>query len=273
MALYWPVDTMIVTGNFGESRVDHFHAGIDIGGGEQDVHPVLDGELVFRYDEDADYSSLPRGVGSFVVLDHSVERLLSIYCHLKKESIPTDKTLFTRQDGLGVIGDTGYSEGKHLHLEIYDIEGSFFDNPLSTLFPPVPDRQQPVIKQIVLRSGNRLIRLESGVVVPPGKAEVLAEVYDPRADVRYLWPMAPYSVRLALNGKEISRLEFKLLRVKDGKTVVNDTALGVSEIYGEERFMRVGGVELSGGESHFLLDVRDIAGNEVVKEFFFTVSE
>ena len=29
----------------------------------QDVHPVLPGELVFRYDEAADYSSLPRGVG------------------------------------------------------------------------------------------------------------------------------------------------------------------------------------------------------------------
>jgi len=65
--LDWPVSSRIITGTFGEDRGDHFHNGIDIGGGSQDVHPVLPGELVFRFDDASDYSSLPRGVGSFVV--------------------------------------------------------------------------------------------------------------------------------------------------------------------------------------------------------------
>jgi hypothetical protein len=48
--LDWPVAARIITGTFGEDRGDHFQDGIDIGGGNQDVHAVLPGELVFRYD-------------------------------------------------------------------------------------------------------------------------------------------------------------------------------------------------------------------------------
>ena len=85
-ALDWPVTDRIITGTFGEDRGDHFHHGIDLGGGDQEVHPVLPGELVFRYDEEDDYSSLPRGVGSFVVLHHEQD-ILSFYAHLQKGSL------------------------------------------------------------------------------------------------------------------------------------------------------------------------------------------
>ncbi len=272
IAWQWPVARRIVTGNFGESRDDHFHAGIDIGGGEQEVHPILDGELVFRYDEDTDYTTLPRGVGTFAVLQHT-GKYLSMYCHLKRGSIPQDRTTFTAADTLGIEGETGFSEGKHLHVEVFDIQDSSFINPLIPL-PPLVDRQPPLIRDIELKRGTTVISLYQGATVTPGQAELLAEVYDTREDVKYLWPMAPYSVRVAVDGKEVSRIVFDSLSVKGGVMLAGGTALSASDVYEPDgRMMRLGTVELRGGETHLLIAARDYAGNEAVKEIFFTVSE
>jgi hypothetical protein len=270
-AVDWPVEKKIVTATFGESREDHFHAGIDIGGGEQEVRPIMDGELVFRYDEGSDYTSLPRGVGGFVALRHT-DKYVSIYCHLKDGSVPTERTRFPASQPLGIMGDTGFSEGRHLHLEVFDIQEAAFLNPLS-LLPPLADHQAPVIKRVLLKTGETLTPLVSGATISPGPREILAEIYDPREDVRFLWPMAPYSIRLALNGKEASRIVFDSIQVRDGRMVIGGTHVGVSDVFAADRLIRCGTVELRGGESHLLLAARDFAGNETVKEIFFTISE
>jgi hypothetical protein len=270
-ALEWPVEKRVVTGTFGEDRGDHFHLGIDIGGGEQVVRPVLAGELVFRYEENAQFTSLPRGVGSYVVLRHQ-DDVLSVYCHLAREIDRPARTTFTARDPVGVIGDTGYSEGKHLHFMVFDVQTASFVNPLS-LLPPVADRQPPVVKRLALRTGDRVVDLVPGITVPSGPAEVLVETYDLREDVRFLWPLAPYAVRLALNGAEVSRIGFEALQVKDGRMVLQGTALSALDVYASERLMRLGTVELRRGESHLLAVARDIAGNESSREVFFTVRE
>ncbi len=163
-ALEWPVAKPVITGNFGEDRGDHFHLGVDLGGGEQPVYPALPGELVFRYEENADYSSLPRGVGSFVVLSHP-DNVLTVYCHLKTDDRRPTTTKYAARDVLGILGETGASEGKHLHLMVYDGETRSFVNPLS-LLPPIPDHQVPTIGRIALRYGDRLVDLLADAPVP-----------------------------------------------------------------------------------------------------------
>jgi hypothetical protein len=269
-ALDWPVAHRIVTGTFGESRGDHFHTGIDIGGGEQDVHPILGGEVVFRYEEGTGYTSLPRGVGSFIVLQHP-DNILSVYCHLKRGTVAATRTVAS-SDRLGIEGDTGASEGTHLHIAVYDRETSVFLNPLS-LLPPLKDTQAPVVRRISLRLGDREVPVENGLTLPSGQGEVLGEVFDPREDVRFLWPMAPYALRLSLNGKEVSKVVFDSFQVRDGRTVVGGTKLAVEDLYASPTQMRCGAVELRGGESHLMLAVRDFAGNETVREAFFTIRE
>jgi hypothetical protein len=270
-ALEWPVERRIVTGTFGEQRADHFHLGLDIGGGEQVVHPVLAGELVFRYEENADYTSLPRGVGSYAVIRHQ-DDVLSVYCHLRRDVERPARTAFTARDAVGVIGDTGYSAGKHLHFMVFDVQTESFVNPLS-LLPPVADREPPVVRRLALRMGDRVVNLLPGTAVPSGRAEVLVEAYDPREDVRFLWPLAPYAVRIALNGAEVSRIAFEALQVKEGRMVLSGTALSAVDVYASENLLRLGTVELRGGESHLLAVVRDFAGNETSREVFFTVRE
>jgi hypothetical protein len=270
-ALEWPVSERIVTGTFGEDRGDHFHLGIDIGGGGQVVRPVLPGELVFRYEENADYTSLPRGVGSFAVIRHQ-DDVLSVYCHLRRDLARPALTTFTVRDPVGIMGDTGYSEGTHLHFSVFDGETGSWVNPLS-LLPPVADRDAPVVKRIALRRGDRVTDLVPGVVVPSGPAEVLVEAYDVRGDVRFLWPLAPYAVRLVLNGAEAMRFAFEALEVREGRMVLLGTALAAPDVYATDRLLRLGTVDLRGGESHLIAVVRDFAGNEATREVFFTVRD
>lgn len=276
-ALDWPVAQPVVTGTFGEYRGDHFQNGTDIGGGAQPVHPVLPGELVFRYDEGSDYSSVPRGTGSFVAIQHAQD-LLTVYNHLSKGSLGAETDSVMPQDTIGTIGDTGDATGSHLHLAFYDEQTASFVNPLAIL-PPVADHQKPVIRRVLLSIGDTLVPTptQSAVGVDPqpaiaaGRYQILAQLYDPRQDVAYNWPMAPYSVRVSLDGKEIRAIVFDSLRVKDGRAVLGATDLDLDAVYRPDGLMELGTADLRSGESRLDIDVRDYAGNEAAFETQITI--
>lgn len=270
-AVDWPVRNRVVTATFGESRGDRFLCGIDIGGGEQDVFPVLEGELIFSADEDGGRSSVPRGLGSVAVLSHE-DGLLSAYGHLKAGSVAQERRIFPPGVRIGVSGGTGSSGGTRLHLMFLDGESGAFLNPLG-LLPPLADRQAPVIREIQTRSGSALRSLGSGFVLPAVPMEILVEAYDPRADVPFLWPMAPYSIQLSLNGEEVSRILFESVIVKDGRSRLSGSELGAKDVYAGDRLLRCATITPARGESHLMVSVRDHAGNESVREVFLKTGD
>ncbi len=270
-ALDWPVQKRIVIGTFGQDQGNRFFDGLDVGGGEQEVRAVLSGEEVFRYDENQDYTSLPRGLGSFIVLHHE-GNIQTLYCGLKKGSLDSSKKQYAAGDRLGVSGDSGYSDGVHLRFSVYDEESASFVNPLS-LLPPVASAQQPVIRKVLLSMGDSTFALENGTQVPAGRAEIVAQAYDLRGDVRFLWPLGLYGVRLSIDGKEVSKILFDSLQTVDGRLCLGAGKLPVASVYTADGFLRCGTVELRAGSSHLILAVRDFAGNETTKEISFTVRE
>jgi Peptidase family M23 len=270
-ALDWPVSSRIITGTFGEDRGDHFHNGIDIGGGSQDVHPVLPGELVFRYDDAADYSSLPRGLGSFVVLHHDQD-ILTLYAHLQNGSLGSERTAYAPGERLGVVGETGHANGPHLHFTVFDQEAGSAMNPLAFL-PALTDHQPPVIRHVSVAAGEQRLPLDNGVTLKPGLVEILAEAYDLREDVSFSWPLAPAVVSVSVDGTEISRISFDSLLVVDGKAVLDGGPLTRGSVYDSAGLLRCGTVELRAGESRLRISARDIAGNEAVKTISFSVHE
>lgn len=270
-ALDWPVEKKIVAGTFGEYRDGRFNDGLDIGGGEQDVRAVLPGEVVFHYDENSDYSSLPRGLGSFMALYHdgSVE---TIYSHLKKGTLDPSRPRYAAGERLGVAGDTGHTNGTQLHLTVYDLETASSVNPL-TLLPPVADTQMPVIRKVYLSMGDVMEPLDNGSKVPAGRAEIIAEAYDLRQDVKFHWPIAPYSVRLTFDGKELWKAVFDSIQAVDGRFAISATRLSIDAAYTRDGLLKCGTAELRPGSSRLILSVRDFAGNETTKEISFTVRE
>lgn len=111
--LLWPTFGRVTT-PFGEKghywRLG-FHEGLDIGTNHGAiVRAADDGVLV---EDDADQN---RGYGLFVKLDHG-GGLHTLYAHLSRVYVaPRQKV--NRGQVIGLSGDTGISEGTHLHFEV-----------------------------------------------------------------------------------------------------------------------------------------------------------
>jgi hypothetical protein len=270
-ALDWPVAVRIITGTFGEDRVDHFHNGIDIGGGSQDVHPVLPGELVFHYDEASDYSSLPRGLGSLVVLRHE-QGLFTLYSHLQNGSLGPERESYQPSDRLGVIGETGDANGPHLHFAVFDEEAGSAVNPLAFL-PPLAARQPPVIRRLFAALGERRQPLENGAVLAPGPARILVEAYDLREDVSFSWPMAPASVAVSLDGVEQSRISFDALQVARGRSVLSGSGLSHGQAYDPDGVLVCGTVNFKPGDSRLTVTARNPSGTETARTITLSVRQ
>jgi hypothetical protein len=277
LAFDWPLDQIVLTSTFGEHRGDHFHGGIDLGGGDQPIYPISPGELVFYYREDEDYTSLPTGLGNFLVLQHQ-GGVQSIYAHLAGGSLDPNRRFFDRSRDLGTVGSSGYSSGKHLHLTIIDTEMGTIINPL-LLLPPLPDGQAPEIKELYLEIGQELISLEDGMSLNRSEGRLFATVYDLREDVSFLWKLAPYKVFLYQDGREISAFTFDSLysgplsaEGSEDLVLVN-TEMDFSDVYDSSWRLNLGSINLVPGKTTLTVFAADFAGNESFKEYTLTVLE
>lgn len=278
-AFDWPLERIVLTSTFGEHRGDHFHAGIDLGGGEQPIFPISSGELVFSYREGEDFSSLPVGLGTFLVLQHQ-GGIRSLYAHLAEGSLDPTRRLYDRSRPLGVVGSSGYSSGKHLHLTIIDTEMDTIINPL-LLLPPLRDGQAPVIKDVSIRIGQDLIGLEDGMTVNRAEVEIFATIFDLREDISFLWKLAPYKVFLSQDGREISNFTFDSLVSSQAagqglgarRLVLINTEREFSRLYESPWLLRLGKVNLVPGETVLTVFASDFAGNESSKGYALTVLE
>jgi hypothetical protein len=264
------VDAPVLTGTFAEDRVDHFSHGVDISGSARPVHPALDGELVFRYDGSGAWSSVPRGTGAFVVLRHDQD-ILSLYTHLAEGSLGPVRSEYAPADTLGLTGDSGRAESPGLSFAVYDPEARAWVNPL-TLLPPLRDVQPPLIRRIVLSDGTQARTLAASSTASAGRAQILVEAYDLREDVRFRWPLAPYSVRLAVDGTEVARIAFDSLSLRGALLALTPSGITRRDLYPGDGLISLGAVELHPGESRILVAVRDFAGNETTREVALSVS-
>jgi hypothetical protein len=276
-AFDWPLDQIVLTSTFGEHRGDHFHGGIDLGGGEQPIVPISPGEVVLYYREGEDYTSLPTGLGNFLVLQHQ-GGVQSLYAHLAEGSLDPNPRFYDRSRALGTVGSSGYSSGKHLHLTIIDTEMGTVINPL-LLLPPLPDAQAPEIKGLYLQIGQERITLEDGMSLNRSEGRLFATVYDLREDVSFLWRLAPYKVFLYQDGREISAFTFDSLysaplsaQSAENLVLVN-TEMDFSDVYDSSWSLSLGAINLIPGETTIAVFAGDFTGNESFKEYTLTVLE
>ncbi|MES2544399.1 MAG: M23 family metallopeptidase [Bacteroidota bacterium] len=164
-----PLDIPIhLSGNFGELRSNHFHAGFDIKTQKREglnVFAVADGYVsrikisAFGYGK-AIYITHPNGFTSvyghlrtgswviekFIKAQHYKEKSFEIDIFLKPEDLPVKKG-----DIIAFSGNTGGSEGPHLHFEIRDSKTEKTINPMffgyDSLFP---DKKKPIVTNLLL---------------------------------------------------------------------------------------------------------------------------
>ncbi len=269
-ALDWPVQKEVLTATFGENRWDHFHDGIDIGGGEQQVHPSADGQVLFTFDEGQDVRDLPTGLGSFMVLQHGQD-IRTLYAHMKRGSVLTNKSTVSTGDVIGVVGDTGDSVGRHLHFEVIDRAKGEIINPL-TVLPSLADTVNPVIRSVSIEQNKKITALRPTMTVEGGEAALVVDVYDPSQYVEYFDPMAPYEIEATLNGSELFNVTYDALKDTNGTAyLVSSDHRSFDNYYVDTWSVRLGTFSLATGQAHLTVVARDIAGNETSRSYFLTV--
>lgn len=160
----WPIDSpFVITGNYGELRPNHFHAGIDFSTSGQINLPV--------YCIEEGYVSRirvsPYGYGKCVYITHPGGKV-SVYAHLNAFSLkiankakenqyitqnyeidfmPKPRSVYVRKNEIiGLSGNTGGSTGPHLHFEIRDELTEIPLNPLGVY--RTTDRTPPEIHSL-----------------------------------------------------------------------------------------------------------------------------
>jgi len=159
-----PLDIpMQLSGNFGELRPNHFHAGFDFktqqieglkvyASAEGYVSRIKistfgNGKTIYITHPNGYttvYAHLQKAVGpiqDFITTTHYKEQSFEIEMYLKPGEIPIKKG-----EWIAVSGNTGASEGPHLHYEIRDSKSEFIINPMLFGFDSVcRDTKKPII--------------------------------------------------------------------------------------------------------------------------------
>lgn len=167
---------LVAAGNFGELRSNHFHAGIDFktnGKEGLNILAAADG-FVSRI------KISKSGYGNALYLDH-LNGYTTVYAHLqsfnesleahiKKEQYKTrkseldlelsaDQFTFKQGDLIGLSGNSGSSQGPHLHFEIRETKSEHPVNPLFFGYQ-LADEQSPKVFDV------QFYKIENGISTP-----------------------------------------------------------------------------------------------------------
>ncbi|MEO7923678.1 MAG: M23 family metallopeptidase [Chitinophagaceae bacterium] len=184
---------MELAANFGELRPDHWHMGLDIRTGAKENLPVYaaaDGYI-------AHIGIRPQSFGRFIIINHP-NGLSTLYAHLndffpaleeyvteqqyKQESwaieldFNKDRFPLTKGAFIAYSGNTGGSQGPHLHFEIFNTKTEKRFNPLLFDFP-IGDNVAPSIVKLAMYDRSKSVyeqtpvffslkNTDSGYIIP-----------------------------------------------------------------------------------------------------------
>jgi murein DD-endopeptidase MepM/ murein hydrolase activator NlpD len=157
---------MQLSGNFGELRPNHFHAGFDFKTQQKEGLKVYasaegyvsrikistfgNGKTIYITHPNgytSVYAHLQKAVGAiqdFITLTHYKEQAFEIEMYLKPGELPIKKG-----EWIALSGNTGASEGPHLHFEIRDSKTEYIINPMLFGFDSgFKDTKKPLISSI-----------------------------------------------------------------------------------------------------------------------------
>ncbi|MHC0036076.1 peptidoglycan DD-metalloendopeptidase family protein [Pseudoneobacillus sp. C159] len=110
----WPTDG-IISDTYG-TRYGH-HKGIDIAGDlNSPIFAVDDGQVKKSYYSDT--------YGHVIFIKHSNNNLETVYAHLNKRNVEVGQNIL-KGEIIGRMGNTGESNGVHLHFEVHENEWTF----------------------------------------------------------------------------------------------------------------------------------------------------
>lgn len=178
--LHRPLEiNLLLSGNFGELRNNHFHSGLDFKTGGRTGHKVYcaaDGYV-------SRVLVSPWGFGRAVYVTHPALGLTTVYGHLLSFSDKIDKPVRKRQydaetfrvdmefkpgqipvrrgEVIALSGNSGSSGGPHLHMDVRDAATEEPLDPMPYFKDLIVDRSAPEVRSITLYPRQGLVDGES----------------------------------------------------------------------------------------------------------------
>jgi hypothetical protein len=269
----WPIQTDSIknrlTSLFGESRVDHFHNGVDISSDNEPVRSMGNGVLLYsRYDSDSPFGN-EAGSGNCVWIAHE-NGILSGYLHLKpgREQGLLEKEEVLQGEVIGKSGNTGHSSGSHLHFIVAIENGKKIINPLP-LLPFAEDKKPPQIGQLILTIGENYTYVNDGDNINISQAfPISVPIIDSvdKAGMR----RGVKKIEFLFNGNPYKTSNFNWISLKD-QFWVNEDGLRFDELYYRGNYY-IGDLNLVSGENRVEIHAFDFNGNKTSKTFAFNVT-
>ncbi|MBU44888.1 MAG: hypothetical protein CMN76_16830 [Spirochaetaceae bacterium] len=265
----WPLikgslpDLKGITSTFGESRDDHFHAGLDIASRDEAVQSMADGRILYsRQESDNPFRPLP-GPGNLMIVDHG-EGWWSGYFHLESLA-PVRKGNVSKDTVIGYTGNTGRSGGAHLHFFISKSYGKEFINPLR-LLPRATDNNAPVVQEMIFFTDNGKSSL-----LPEKEHRIrLTKAYPVHLNIRdpgleRSTRRGVYQLSWSLNGQELGSRKFdSILSTENGWLLAGKQPF---ETIFTEWYYNLGSLPFKNGKNTLTVKAQDFAGNVSTTNF------
>ena len=264
LSFTWPFENARVTSSFGESRGDHFHSGIDLISGAIKIYPAEEGEMVYFWDHSLFPTENYPGGGNYKILRHK-SGYYSVYMHLEDDTLY--KNIYTNNDTVGNMGNSGHSSGKHLHLSMYKIDSGSFINPFK-IFPPVEDNMKPEIEEVYVRIEEKYFRIgDKDNIRLTQHYPLLINIWDliKKGD-----RLGVYKLAVTLNGEKIADNDYSEISMANNAMSISGKPF--DEMFDEKGYYKVPGVKYIDGVNELSVTAEDYSGNQFSKKLSFTVN-
>ena len=214
-ALEWPLAQSGIAATFGTQAQGRIVTGLALAAEGGLVRAAGDGELVFAAEEGVGPSGLPSALGTFMVVEHE-RGMAAVYAHLSPGTAADRAREIRSGDPLGATGASGWAEGPGMLLQVYDRQESRWVNPL-LLMPSRADQKPPVIRSLTLMRGGESFVLGEARVVRQGTYLVALTAADAPEAAWIAGPLAPFSMRLTIDGTVAAKGTFDVARAEGGE--------------------------------------------------------
>jgi len=265
-AWQWPIAEFELVRSFGTRLGEYVLPGVDLlAEPGSELHPVEEGEVVYRSGEYDGLRGLHAPLGSVVALEHE-RGFRSLYSYLSPQQVAALPLELSRADTLGPAGLGGFGEPGTLRLQVFDIERRGRVNP-ELLLPHYRAMRAPVIEAVALLVGDNPLMPEEATELEAGSYSVLVETYDTAYAAAGAARLSPYHVILESPDGDLQEVTLELERVAERRQWIN--ARPASElVYAASRYA-VGEVEVTDEAREYRVTVADHLGN--LSSYAFTV--